>query len=153
MERRRLLTDYLPVTRRGGKRGIFTKGRQEKDDGRGKRQPASRRAGDTGQETAVTALPQLSPLDNLIQFDLDWRFGPCTGRVPVSVAAESLHPIYTSTPLMLQAVGLHLGITRLERWQRADELGLTPPKNIRDILMAHQADDRYQSSLWSSYSI
>ncbi|KAG9469599.1 hypothetical protein GDO78_020127 [Eleutherodactylus coqui] len=123
MERRRLLTDYLPVTRRGGKRGIFTKGRQEKDDGRGKRQPASRRAGDTGQETAVTALPQLSPLDNLIQFDLDWRFGPCTG------------------------------ITRLERWQRADELGLTPPKNIRDILMAHQADDRYQSSLWSSYSI
>ncbi|XP_066442375.1 DNA polymerase delta subunit 4 [Eleutherodactylus coqui] len=135
MERRRQLTDYLPVTRRGGKRGIFTKGRQEKDDGestvRRKRQPASRRAGateretagDTERETAVTALPQLSPLDNLIQFDLDWRFGPCTG------------------------------ITRLERWQRADELGLTPPKNIRDILMAHQADDRYQSSLWSSYSI
>ncbi|KAG8591076.1 hypothetical protein GDO81_000002 [Engystomops pustulosus] len=63
---------------------------------------------------AVARPPEPSPLDKLIQFDLDWRFGPCTG------------------------------ITRLERWRRAEELGLTPPKNIRDILTAHHAEAQYQ---------
>ncbi|XP_075698035.1 DNA polymerase delta subunit 4 [Rhinoderma darwinii] len=128
MERK--LTDYLPVTRHGNKRNGLTRGKQEERDrvestgsSNRKRQPASRRAGATEQETDVAFLPELSPLDKLIRFDLDWQFGPCTG------------------------------ITRLERWQRAEELGLTPPRNIRDILMAHHADDHYQSNLWISYAI
>ncbi|KAM3913498.1 DNA polymerase delta subunit 4 [Leptodactylus fuscus] len=122
MGRKRKLTDYLPVTKRGN-RSVTRSKQGERDDGessvQSKRQSARRRAGDTD----VAALPELSPLDKLIQFDLDWRFGPCTG------------------------------ITRLERWKRAEELGLTPPKNIRDILMAHQADEQYQLNLWSSYAI
>ncbi|XP_040293494.1 DNA polymerase delta subunit 4 [Bufo bufo] len=129
MERKHKLTDYLPVTRHGNKREGLIKGNQEERDTREssvkkKGRPVRRRAGDTEQDTdAVAVLPELSLLDKLIQFDLDWRFGPCTG------------------------------ITRLERWQRADELGLVPPKHIRDILLAHNTDAQYQLNLWSSYAI
>ncbi|XP_056387104.1 DNA polymerase delta subunit 4 isoform X2 [Hyla sarda] len=98
MGRKSKLTDYLPVARHGNKDS------------------------QTKEEKGAVFL-ELSPLDKLIQFDLDWRYGPCTG------------------------------ITRLERWQRADELGLKPPKNIKDILMAHHADAQYQLNLWSSYAI
>lgn len=126
MGRKRKLTDYLPVTKGGNKRDSRTKGKpEERGDGEstvnGKRQSASRTARVTVQDTDVAA--ELSPLQKLIQFDLDWQFGPCTG------------------------------ITRLERWQRAEELGLKPPKNIQDILTAHHADDQYQFNLWSSYAI
>ncbi|XP_073542249.1 DNA polymerase delta subunit 4 [Phyllobates terribilis] len=119
METKHQLTDYLSVTKSGSKR---VKKQKERDDGEStvkrKAKSASR-----GQDTKVAVVPDLSPLDKLIQFDLDWRFGPCTG------------------------------ITRLERWQRADELGLAPPKNIKDILVAHHTDPQYQFNLWNSYAI
>ncbi|XP_056387103.1 DNA polymerase delta subunit 4 isoform X1 [Hyla sarda] len=122
MGRKSKLTDYLPVARHGNK---DSQTKEEKGNGEStieeKRQSLCRRAGANEQQGAVFL--ELSPLDKLIQFDLDWRYGPCTG------------------------------ITRLERWQRADELGLKPPKNIKDILMAHHADAQYQLNLWSSYAI
>ncbi|XP_023129326.2 DNA polymerase delta subunit 4 [Amphiprion ocellaris] len=43
-------------------------------------------------------------LQKLQQFDLDWRFGPCTG------------------------------ISRLERWERAKLHDLNPPEEIRELL-------------------
>uniref|UniRef100_A0A3P8TW46 DNA polymerase delta 4, accessory subunit n=1 Tax=Amphiprion percula TaxID=161767 RepID=A0A3P8TW46_AMPPE len=43
-------------------------------------------------------------LQKLRQFDLDWRFGPCTG------------------------------ISRLERWERAKLHDLNPPEEIRELL-------------------
>nr|DBA19495.1 TPA: hypothetical protein GDO54_015326 [Pyxicephalus adspersus] len=55
-----------------------------------------------------------APLEKLVKFDLDWQFGPCTG------------------------------ITRMERWQRAQDLGLRPPQDIKQILLTHSADPQYQ---------
>ncbi|KAI3353128.1 hypothetical protein L3Q82_019255 [Scortum barcoo] len=49
-------------------------------------------------------------LQKLRQFDLDWRFGPCTG------------------------------ITRLQRWDRAKLHGLNPPEEIRDLLLQTHTD-------------
>ncbi|KAM4031343.1 DNA polymerase delta subunit 4 isoform 1-T2 [Anomaloglossus baeobatrachus] len=115
MERTKQLTDYLPVTKSGSKRGR----KQKRDDGK----TVKRKAESSKQDTKVALVLELSPLDKLIQFDLDWRFGPCTG------------------------------ITRLERWQRAHDLGLAPPKNVKDILVAHYTDSQYQFNLWSSYAI
>ncbi|NWX35472.1 DPOD4 polymerase, partial [Notiomystis cincta] len=54
--------------------------------------------------------PSLDPalLEMLRRFDLSWEYGPCTG------------------------------ITRLQRWERAQDLGLSPPGPIRDALLEHQ---------------
>ncbi|XP_037545981.1 DNA polymerase delta subunit 4 [Nematolebias whitei] len=46
-------------------------------------------------------------LQKLKQFDLDWRFGPCSG------------------------------ISRLQRWERAKLHGLNPPEEIRELLQTH----------------
>ncbi|NWX61750.1 DPOD4 polymerase, partial [Promerops cafer] len=54
--------------------------------------------------------PSLDPalLEMLRRFDLSWEYGPCTG------------------------------ITRLQRWERAQELGLSPPGPIREALLEHR---------------
>ncbi|KAI7853971.1 DNA polymerase delta, subunit 4-domain-containing protein [Circinella umbellata] len=47
----------------------------------------------------------LSQVDILLRkFDLDYQFGPC------------------------------VGLTRLERWNRAKKLGLNPPQEVKDVL-------------------
>ncbi|XP_069866087.1 DNA polymerase delta subunit 4-like isoform X1 [Dipodomys merriami] len=53
-------------------------------------------------------------LELLRQFDLAWQYGPCTG------------------------------ITRLQRWHRAEQLGLEPPPEVRQVLKAHPEDPRFQ---------
>ena len=35
------------------------------------------------------------------------------------------------------------GITRLERWERAERYGLTPPDEVKEILMAHPGNNLY----------
>uniref|UniRef100_A0A673N6U9 DNA polymerase delta subunit 4-like n=1 Tax=Sinocyclocheilus rhinocerous TaxID=307959 RepID=A0A673N6U9_9TELE len=58
--------------------------------------------------------PQLSErekdLQELKKFDLDWKFGPCTG------------------------------ISRLQRWERAALHGLNPQQEIKDILLKESTD-------------
>ncbi|XP_068448134.1 DNA polymerase delta subunit 4 isoform X2 [Clinocottus analis] len=46
-------------------------------------------------------------LERLRQFDLNWKFGPCTG------------------------------ISRQQRWERAKLHGLSPPEEIKDLLQTH----------------
>ncbi|NP_001243129.1 DNA polymerase delta subunit 4 [Danio rerio] len=69
--------------------------------------------------------PQLSEREKDIQelknFDLDWKFGPCTG------------------------------ISRLQRWERAALHGLNPPQEIKDILLKEDTDPEYTQSLWRDY--
>ncbi|XP_076829958.1 DNA polymerase delta subunit 4 [Brachyhypopomus gauderio] len=62
-------------------------------------------------------------LQELKNFDLDWRFGPCTG------------------------------ISRLQRWERAALHGLNPPQQIKDILLKETTDPDYIESLWHSYPL
>ncbi|XP_051559094.1 DNA polymerase delta subunit 4 [Myxocyprinus asiaticus] len=71
--------------------------------------------------------PQLSEREKdlleLKKFDLDWRFGPCTG------------------------------ISRLQRWERAALHGLDPPQEIKDILLKEKTDREYTQSLWCDYPL
>uniref|UniRef100_G3UN89 DNA polymerase delta 4, accessory subunit n=1 Tax=Loxodonta africana TaxID=9785 RepID=G3UN89_LOXAF len=53
-------------------------------------------------------------LELLRQFDLAWQYGPCTG------------------------------ITRLQRWHRAEQLGLDPPPKVHQVLQTHPGDPRFQ---------
>ncbi|EDO41296.1 predicted protein [Nematostella vectensis] len=52
-------------------------------------------------------------LKTLREFDLSPEFGPC------------------------------LGMTRLERWERADRYGLNPPQDVKKILALHPTDSNY----------
>ncbi|XP_004713634.1 DNA polymerase delta subunit 4 isoform X4 [Echinops telfairi] len=65
----------------------------------------------------------LTELALLRQFDLAWQYGPCTG------------------------------ITRLQRWHRAEEMGLDPPREVHQVLQTHQGDPRFQYSLWHIYPL
>ncbi|XP_062431976.1 DNA polymerase delta subunit 4 isoform X1 [Rhea pennata] len=73
---------------------------------------AKGRRGTRREETPAAAAPCPDPavLDMLRHFDLCWEYGPCTG------------------------------ITRLQRWERAQALGLNPPAYVRDALLKHQDD-------------
>ncbi|XP_069047481.1 DNA polymerase delta subunit 4 [Lepisosteus oculatus] len=62
-------------------------------------------------------------LEELKKFDLDWHYGPCTG------------------------------ITRLQRWQRAERWGLSPPRRVREILRRHAAEEDYTHCLWHEYPL
>jgi len=62
-------------------------------------------------------------LDRLIQFDLNWEYGPCTG------------------------------ITRLERWERAESFGRKPPRDVKDLILQHSQDTKYTDNCWSSQQI
>lgn len=52
-------------------------------------------------------------IDHILRlWDLDYKYGPCTG------------------------------MTRLERWERANEFGLDPPSEVRNILLTRQAKEQ-----------
>eukprot|EP00057_Strongylocentrotus_purpuratus_P003161 XP_003726057.1 PREDICTED: DNA polymerase delta subunit 4 [Strongylocentrotus purpuratus] len=52
-------------------------------------------------------------LQTLREFDLNWRYGPCTG------------------------------ITRLERWERAESHDQNPSPQIKDLILEHEDDEDY----------
>ncbi|XP_052799870.1 DNA polymerase delta subunit 4-like [Mya arenaria] len=57
----------------------------------------------------------------LKEFDLNWEYGPS------------------------------MGITRLERWNRAEKHGLNPSPRVRQIVEAHSEDEQYVQCLWNDY--
>ncbi|KAM7019472.1 DNA polymerase delta subunit 4 isoform X1 [Melospiza melodia melodia] len=67
--------------------------------------------------------PDPALMEMLRRFDLAWEYGPCSG------------------------------ITRLQRWERAQELGLSPPGPIRDALLEHRDNPDVTYSLWHEYEL
>ena len=49
--------------------------------------------------------------------------------------------------------GPSLGITRLERWDRADSYDLHPPIEVKNIVNRHPNDKVFTESLWHDYRI
>lgn len=39
-------------------------------------------------------------------------------------------------------------MTRMERWKRAEEMGLSPPLDVKEILMRLEADSILQHDVW-----
>ncbi|EGD77988.1 polymerase [Salpingoeca rosetta] len=86
-----------------------------------KTSPPTGAAGQQGKVRRSVAKPTLQleqHLTVLRDFDLNSEFGPC------------------------------VGITRMERWKRAQAFGLNPPLKIKQILEQHPGNDDYQQSLW-----
>lgn len=83
-------------------------------------------------------------LELLRQFDLAWQYGPCTGeRHPTSRWREDREAPRTVSGLG-DSSACPAGITRLQRWHRAEQMGLQPPPEVRRLLKAHPGDPRFQ---------
>ncbi|KAF6753524.1 DNA polymerase delta, subunit 4-domain-containing protein [Ephemerocybe angulata] len=68
----------------------------------------------------------LNRIDDILRvFDLSYEYGPC------------------------------IGMSRLERWERAQTLGLNPPKDVYDILMTKEGltDPRYSQNVLAGFGI
>ncbi|KAK6967937.1 DNA polymerase delta subunit 4 [Biomphalaria glabrata] len=44
-----------------------------------------------------------------------------------------------------------IGITRMERWKRAEKHGLNPPVIVKEIIVCHEHDELFTQSLWNDY--
>lgn len=64
-----------------------------------------------------------SEKDFLREFDMNLEFGPC------------------------------IGITRLERWERAHRHGLEPPPEVKELVTRHADDPKYTECVWNDYVI
>ncbi|XP_005384392.1 PREDICTED: DNA polymerase delta subunit 4 isoform X1 [Chinchilla lanigera] len=79
--------------------------------------PAGHSKGELAPELGEEPQPpseEEAELELLRQFDLAWEYGPCTG------------------------------ITRLQRWHRAEQMGLEPPPEVCQVLKSHPGDPRFQ---------
>jgi DNA polymerase delta subunit 4 len=61
---------------------------------------------------------EVHELETLRQFDLDATYGPCTG------------------------------LSRLERFTRAEKFGFSPPTQIYNLILNHPLDVRYTQNVW-----
>lgn len=81
---------------------------------------------------------ELSPEQDILrQFDLTWEYGPCTGEVTLGLLCK-LQP-----PLIFTLFCVFAGISRLERWERAEKFGLNPPQSVKDLILSHTEDKEY----------
>ncbi|KAJ7344146.1 hypothetical protein JRQ81_000096 [Phrynocephalus forsythii] len=74
-------------------------------------------------QSPLQDVAQTDQVELLKQFDLSWQYGPCTG------------------------------ITRLQRWERAELLGLSPPIPVRELLLKYNMDPAFTYSLWHEYAL
>ncbi|KAM9373149.1 DNA polymerase delta subunit 4 isoform 1-T2 [Phaethornis superciliosus] len=103
------------------------RGRGARAPGRHKLKPKGSSRDRSGSAAPAQDPPPAPPdrelLEMLRRFDLAWEYGPCTG------------------------------ITRLQRWERAQALGLSPPSPVRDALLQHQDNPEVTYSLWHEYPL
>ncbi|NXV85751.1 DPOD4 polymerase, partial [Calonectris borealis] len=120
MEQPRRITDSFPRRRRS----VRAPGRVK---GRGCPRPAV--------EPPTPPPPDLALLEMLRRFDLAWEYGPCTGEAPRFPPRPRSAPWVPPGPA---DPAPPIGITRLQRWERAQALGLSPPGPVRDALLEHR---------------
>ncbi|NWH95523.1 DPOD4 polymerase, partial [Aegithalos caudatus] len=113
MERPRRITDSFPrrLRRRGSGR---PPGRlKDKKDKKKDKKDQDKVQVNVPDSSRSPSQPDPALLEMLRRFDLSWEYGPCTGE----------RPRFPRFP---------------RRWERAQELGLSPPGPIRDALLEHR---------------
>ncbi|XP_068004256.1 DNA polymerase delta subunit 4 [Melanerpes formicivorus] len=126
MEKPRRITDSFPRRRRPGRPPGKVKGKAKvkgKLKFAGEGRPKPCPPPPTDDPPTAPGAPEQTLLEMLRHFDLSWEYGPCTG------------------------------ITRLQRWERAQALGLNPPGPVRDALLEHPDDPAVTYSLWHEYEL
>ncbi|XP_033101061.1 DNA polymerase delta subunit 4-like [Anneissia japonica] len=79
----------------------------------------------TATEPELTAADILhqKQLQVLRAFDLKWEYGPC------------------------------VGVSRLERWEHAEQHNLNPPPAIKKLIEDHIDDETYTQCVWNGFEI
>ncbi|KAF8342627.1 DNA polymerase delta, subunit 4-domain-containing protein [Cantharellus anzutake] len=106
----------------------------------------------SGEESEYTPLPPGSKLD-VKRYDkyhksIKPRFG--MGQSPIHIEGENrVHEILRMFDLSYE-YGPCVGVTRLERWERAQSLGLNPPPEVKEILQTQegQTDEKYSRDVF-----
>lgn len=93
-------------------------------------------------------------------FDLNTEYGPCAGEMTrrYSVVEDDdaagavpvcglcvVFPRPTTSPF---AVDVVTGISRKERWERAEHFGLEPPRAVLELVEAHGGNEQYTQCVW-----
>ena len=74
-------------------------------------------------QPSVIQIEEKTALQILREFDLDWKFGPC------------------------------IGLSRMERWERAQRFELDPPLHVKELMEKNSNDTMYTQCLWDDYTI
>lgn len=108
-------------------------------------------------------------LSVLKEFDLDSEFGPCIGMLYLLFITHKKNELkrvkylfqllsrfnntwgrirkflvsWTPPGYLLVWYIYFLGITRLQRWERAKEYGLYPPEEVKEIILKHPDDTAF----------
>ncbi|KAI0351351.1 hypothetical protein OH77DRAFT_1429900, partial [Trametes cingulata] len=108
-------------------------------------------------ETAVEPEPEPEPeREKLNLSDKRWRkqYGIARGKMgniePVHAQGQSMvHHILRVFDLSYE-YGPCVGISRLDRWERAEALGLNPPPEVKEILMTKEGstDEQFSQSVF-----
>lgn len=103
----------------------------------------------------VSHLPDLDVDD--AQWDRIWRHTKKQMNVP---ASKSIHLDHENRIEQILRVfdldpnyGPSIGLSRLERWQRAQDLDLDPPAEIRQILTTKQGKLEYASNVFTNHQL
>ena len=73
------------------------------------------------------------------------RCAPLTRRHPPPPSPPEPEP---DTQYDVQKFGPALGLTRLERWERAEKLDLSPPADVYKILTEVDSDGKWANCVW-----
>lgn len=64
------------------------------------------------------------------------------------LAAAATSPRFLAHPCLPRSFGPCTGITRLQRWERAQKLGLDPPAEVPAIVRRHGEDTSFNKDLF-----
>lgn len=91
------------------------------------------------------------------QWDQIWRHTKKQMNMP---ASKSIHIDHENRIEQILRVfdldpnyGPSIGLTRLERWQRAQDLDLAPPAEIRQILTTKQGKLEYSNNVFTNHEL
>ena len=92
-------------------------------------------------------------LELLRQFDLNIKYGPCLGKKKKNVVWFCLFLVVCLTIMIARVCMMDLflfpcgpslvGMTRLERWERAKKFGLDPPAEVLALLQCNHGNQMY----------
>lgn len=119
------------------------------------RKPSPTSTAATGQDEADSKRDELDVDD--VRWDAVWRKTKKTMNVPPSKSVHIDHENRIQQILRVFDLdpnyGPCMGMSRLERWQRAKDLDLNPPQEIHDILTTRQGVKEHKENVFAAHGL
>jgi hypothetical protein len=68
---------------------------------------------------------------------------------------SAISPTLAANLIVLKPICINAGLSRLERWNRAEKLGLTPPQSVKQLIESATGDKRValNKSVWTNHAL